>query len=81
MTRLAKSTAIKCCYEFFQELCSFQNEGTKFSSPTADAIIIEGFSMKRKVANLVTAVDGIKPCSYSSIVRQSQGLFQSQTLL
>ena len=59
MIGLAKPTVVKFCHEFVQEICRHQDEFIKFPSSVAEiAKEIKGFNNKRKLPNVVGAIDG-----------------------
>lgn len=59
MMGVSKPTIVNCCHEFVQELCNLQNEFIQFPSTRAELTkLIEGFSEKSKIPNVVAAIDG-----------------------
>lgn len=59
MIRLAKPTVVKCCHEFVEAICRLQDDFIKSPSTRAEiSTKIEGFSVKRKVPNVVAAIEG-----------------------
>ena len=59
MIGLAKPTVVKCCHEFVEAICRFQDDFIKFPSTRAEiGRKFEGFSEKSKFPNVVAAIDG-----------------------